>query len=666
MRLVKLRLRGYRRLRDLELDLDHPRLLVVGPNEAGKSTLLESLITGLYGLAPAKRGSGHVTALKDVLPWSGEAAGLSLEYRLDNGRVLENDWDLSAETTRVIDHQAGEDITATFEGGTHGWIDVGSQVLGLPGTVFQQFTCVGEGELASLRDDGEIRGSLLRLSDSGADVLVEQAIRRLEEAVRQSTIPKVNAATRRNELARQLTDAETQLEEARRARDQLENEVGTIGATEGELDQLRDEMAAMLAEEERRQAERRRLSSEIDRARGRLAEAELRFASLSADATDPDGQFEEAAWGDDEMEQARQLLVAPEGPGRGRRVPVTGVLLCVAGVFLLAAGIYLSEPFLDVAGLLVAAIGVLAATRGGLLSAGDLKVGAVRFANRQALMVALDGHRARRDLRDQAAAVEQLNTQLKALLTQSVGLAPDSEWTEGKPLTEIPEVQLEKRVAWTRGRHEELASKLERQRGALERGSSLIAEVAPLEERVEALRESIGALEAFGAAARMAADHLSVASEEIRRAYAPRLEKYLSRDLPRITGGRYSEAVVNERFEVMLRAPETSSMMEMARLSRGTQQQVYLLLRLGLLELVARSGERLPLMLDDALALSDDVRRAEILRVLEEEERQVIYFTARESTAALSFGPGWHRIELSPPATGEQAAPHLEVLESPV
>jgi uncharacterized protein YhaN len=107
-------------------------------------------------------------------------------------------------------------------------------------------------------------------------------------------------------------------------------------------------------------------------------------------------------------------------------------------------------------------------------------------------------------------------------------------------------------------------------------------------------------------------------------------------------------------------------MVEMARLSRGTQQQVYLLLRLGLLELVARSGERLPLLLDDALALSDDDRRAEILRVLEEEERQVIYFTARESTAAISFGPGWHRIELPSPASGEKAPPRLEVVESPV
>jgi uncharacterized protein YhaN len=667
VRLVRLRLRGYRRLRDLELDLDHPRLLIVGPNEAGKSTLMESLMTGLYGLAPGKRGSGHTAALKDVAPWSGQAAGLSLEYRLDGGRVVEADWDLTGETTRVIDHQAGEDITATFEGGTHGWVDVGYQLLGLPGTVFQQFTCVGEGELAALRDDSEIRSSLLRLSDSGADVLVEQAIHRLEEAVRQSTIPKVNAATRRNGLARDLAETEGKLNDARRARDELENEIGTIESTERELEQLRDDLAAMLAEEERRQGERRRISSEIDRARGRLAEAELRFASLSSDSRDGAPAAQDPDWSEEEMERARQLLIAPEGTGkRSAGTLATAGILCVAGVFLLAAGIYLGEPFLDAAGLLVAAIGVLAGTRGGLAPGEDLKVGPIRFANRQALMVALDGQRARRDLRDQAASVEQLNAQLQGLLTESLGLAPEGEWAEGTPLLGIPDVQLEKRVAWIRGRHLELSAKLERQRGSLERGSSLIAEVAPLEERAATLRASIETLEAFGAAARMAAEHLGTASEEIRRAYAPRLEKYLSRDLPRITGGRYGEAVVNERFEVMLRAPETGSMVEMGRLSRGTQQQVYLLLRLGLLDLVARSGESLPLLLDDALALSDDTRRAEILRVLEEEERQVIYFTARESTAAMSFGPVWHRVELPAPQGAQAEVPRLEVLESPV
>ena len=238
MRLTTLRVRGFKRFKDLEVDCDHDRLLVVGPNEAGKSTLIECLLAGLFGLAPSKRGSGHHAALRDAAPWSGQSCGLSLGFRLDSGRAVETDWDFSGERTQVIDHTAGQDITNEFQGGTHGWLDVGQALLGVSATVFRQFTCVGEGELAVISDDAEIRESLLRLSDSGVDVLVEQAIVRLEEGVRQSTIPKVNSATRRNDLERKLKAAEEELGRVAAARVELESEVQDIGATEAELDRL--------------------------------------------------------------------------------------------------------------------------------------------------------------------------------------------------------------------------------------------------------------------------------------------------------------------------------------------------------------------------------------------------------------------------------------------
>src|ERR1700730_16977817 len=157
MRLVKLHARGFRRLVDAVLDLDHDRLLVVGANQAGKSARMEAVVPGLYGRSRAGRGSGHAGSLKQVLPWTGEPAGLSLTYDLDDGRRIEIDWDLSGERTRVIDHSSGKDISSNFPTGTHGWLDVGDSLLHLPGTVFAQVTCVGEGELARITDGVQVR-----------------------------------------------------------------------------------------------------------------------------------------------------------------------------------------------------------------------------------------------------------------------------------------------------------------------------------------------------------------------------------------------------------------------------------------------------------------------------------------------------------------------------
>ena len=280
MRFLRLRIRGFKRLEDVDLDLDHDRILVAGANEAGKSSLVDALLTGLYGLAPQKRGAGHTTALRQVLPWDGTPAGLSLTYRVDSGQEVECDWDLSGEQTRVIQRDTGEDISARFEAGSHGWLDCGAGLLRLPASVFSQLTTVGEGQLATLGDDAEIREGLLRLADSGVDVLVEQALARLREGTRQATIPRVTAATRRNQLARELDAVEAEVRRVAAARQALDDEVTAIAATRQQL----DASAARLRELERvratRDAEQEKVRREIDRAQGAAGRGGLRLDAL--------------------------------------------------------------------------------------------------------------------------------------------------------------------------------------------------------------------------------------------------------------------------------------------------------------------------------------------------------------------------------------------------
>jgi len=649
VKLLQLRVRGFRRLKDLVVDLDHDRLLVVGPNEAGKSTLMEALLSGLYGLAPTRRGSGHSAALRAVQPWTGEAAALALRLRLDDGREVEVDWDFSAERTRVIDHARGEDITADFAPGTHGWIDVGEKLLALPAGVFRQVTCVGEGQLASLNDEAEIRQAVLRLTDSGVDVLVEQALARLDDAARQATAPRSNSATRRNELGRDLVAAEAELKSASAAREELEQEVGGIRDTETSLTTVRKDLARILAAEEKRESQRQQLRSEIDRAEGRLAEAELRLAAVGTEKGNA-----ARAWTDDEVEQARQFLVTPPASQPG--IPpatLAGWTLAVVGVGLIAFGILRGAVWVGAAGVIVAGAGVYLLTRGRGILEPPIEIGELSFADRTHLMTALDEERARRDHAVQQRGVANLRRELDDLLVVSSRSDDELEVR----LREAEELQVR------------LQLQLERQRASYERGSAMVPEVAPLEERVAALKEALVQLDSFGVAAALAAATLRSAAEEIRRNYAPKLQEYLGRDLARITGGRYSEAVVNDRFEVLLRAPETGSLVDMAQLSRGTQQQVYLLLRLGLLEVMGSGTEPLPLFLDDALALADDRRRAELLGVLEAEARQVVYFTAGESGSKI-FDRGWHRVELAAPASehveGGTGQLPMSLVEGPV
>ncbi len=116
-----------------------PSLVVVlGPNEAGKSTVFEFLTTMLYGFSPASR------ELNPFVPWGTDEARGSLALRLHDGRA--------ATVTRRLRSQPAAQLEV--DGGT---TDLRNHPLPwvehVPRTVFRQVFAVTLGELASLDEE---------------------------------------------------------------------------------------------------------------------------------------------------------------------------------------------------------------------------------------------------------------------------------------------------------------------------------------------------------------------------------------------------------------------------------------------------------------------------------------------------------------------------------
>src|SRR5438309_9776932 len=85
--------------------------LVVGPNEAGKSTLQEAIVTGLYGLQSGDRARATLAERTDRWrPWQGGGFGMALEFELEDGTRLRVERDRDAQTVRVIDVGSGAEL----------------------------------------------------------------------------------------------------------------------------------------------------------------------------------------------------------------------------------------------------------------------------------------------------------------------------------------------------------------------------------------------------------------------------------------------------------------------------------------------------------------------------------------------------------------------------
>jgi uncharacterized protein YhaN len=99
-----------------------------------------------------------------------------------------------------------------------------------------------------------------------------------------------------------------------------------------------------------------------------------------------------------------------------------------------------------------------------------------------------------------------------------------------------------------------------------------------------------------------------------------------------VTAGRYTEAIVEPGTLAVQVRGDGGRLRDADRLSLGTTEQVYLLLRVALAEWLVRAGESCPLLLDDVTAHADRARTEQLLELLltVAKRHQVVLFTSAE------------------------------------
>ncbi|MCH2373480.1 MAG: AAA family ATPase [Planctomycetes bacterium] len=125
--------------------------------------------------------------------------------------------------------------------------------------------------------------------------------------------------------------------------------------------------------------------------------------------------------------------------------------------------------------------------------------------------------------------------------------------------------------------------------------------------------------------------------QEFERHRQPLVLSQASNVLKTVTGGRYGGVRQSREEGEISVLHEDGTWRRSAELSRGTAEQLYLSLRLGLIAEYARRSVSLPLVMDDVLVNFDPGRQRGMVRALAEfaVEHQVLLFTCHPSTAEL-------------------------------
>jgi len=157
-----------------------------------------------------------------------------------------------------------------------------------------------------------------------------------------------------------------------------------------------------------------------------------------------------------------------------------------------------------------------------------------------------------------------------------------------------------------------------------------------LETKLRSLCDELQREEEKYAALEIALQELQSAYEELQSRFSPLLARRTAAIFSRLTGGRYSEVLLQQSLTALVQRRGESVPRESALLSRGAAEQLYLSLRLALLDLLDEEG-CCPLVLDDAFVSFDVERLRLALELLLEigEKRQIILFTCQNRESSM-------------------------------
>ena len=112
MKINKLKINSYGKLKEKEIDLKEGINIIYGQNEAGKSTLINFIINSFYGISKNKRGK-EVSDYDKYKPWVGEEFSGKVEYELDNKEKFEIYRDFNKKNPKIFNENM-EDISKEF------------------------------------------------------------------------------------------------------------------------------------------------------------------------------------------------------------------------------------------------------------------------------------------------------------------------------------------------------------------------------------------------------------------------------------------------------------------------------------------------------------------------------------------------------------------------
>jgi|GEM_PF-3959711 len=589
MRISKICIDGFGKLTDFETEPSPGFNLVFGMNESGKSTLQAFLKGMIFGLDKKEK--------QRFRPWFSEKYSGSITYILDDGKEYHVSRDFEKETMDIRD-------------------DGGNELQKEDGLIERQlgvdretFTATAYMEQSRVRFDDSLKDNVITILDK----LFESEFKQITVQETLELLSRYGRSTEREELEKEIRRLEEKLSQLKKDSEIKEKNPG----------QQMEDISMMV----RKINIIKRNYEEIEKAQREKKELENKSSSLKENYKEEDI--------DTLIELHNKAAAVSE---RKSFLLIPFFILCLGAV---ALGVYSffsgkRELYLGALGILGLSFailiidGVVILSRNKRLRKLKKTIEELTAKNKMDAGIELNELMAiKKTINESDHNREGLTDKLEkldetiSLRFASIKLNADEEL---KTCEDIPVYM------------SELAERIELVSGEAQKKEkeSFEEKISALEVRLEDLKrkktEALKTEKIF----ELAADTMKRSGEDIQNDYLKLLSDEISVTMKKITSGRYDK-VDTANMDVSPFMSDAQDLVKADDLSKGTSEQLYLALRMGLLVVLSHKGESLPVLMDEIFAYSDERRIVESIKYLREQKDffQMFYFTCRRHEASI-------------------------------
>lgn len=641
MKINKLKINAYGKLKEKEMDFGSNINIIYGKNEAGKSTLLNFITNCFYGISKNKRGK-EISDFEKYMPWLGEDFSGKLEYQLDNQEKFEIFRDFRKKNPKIFNEEM-EDISKEFNIDKSKGSEFFYEQTKVDESLFLSTILVNQQEVKLEKQEQNILiQKIANLVGTGDDnVSFKRAIDRIDrrrldeigtERTRERPINMVNKKVQELEEEKQKLERYENIKyEIEENRNNLNNEIENLENENQFLKEIK-----LINENEK--IEREKINLKINLKDENNAKIDLIKNKINEIHAKHENIFKE------------NIKINTEKNKLNKKIVIYFLAVFLINILQFA---FMPNIYFKYGVLFLTASAVLLFT---FLSKNKIKkkeLETKKGLEKIELEINNLNHeedlleKSNNELEEEVNKLEndfnlKINLEKENIKNKYFGKIAENKINE---LSKLENINLE---------IQNLENELNNKKIALHTLDLDYKNIAPklenlssIEEKLVENTEKMVSLRNLEKSINLAKEVLNQANEKMKNTVTPRFTEELSKTIAEITDGKYTNVRLNDDTGLIVEL-ENGNYIPAARLSIGTIDQLYLSLRLALVEDL--SEEKMPIILDESFAYYDTERLENILRYIAQRffGHQVMIFTCthREKEALEELNLAFNWIEM--------------------